>query len=186
SVVVAARWRLSMPDYLGIGVLQGLEGSEDIYRNTIVRFYKNQEINRTITLSTLIVAGVALVWALYDSVVMTNPIHDLSIACAMITIVVMSGHLILSYTCSRKLEKWSSISDDIVRDLVQNRFKNYPNIEEEIPSVDELEELLESARLSDRNALGVANYLEAVLHSSARRVTILSIVIGVCTFLILL
>ncbi|MFW9920350.1 MAG: hypothetical protein ACFFED_12175, partial [Candidatus Thorarchaeota archaeon] len=123
SIVVAARWRLSMPDYLGIGVLQGLEGSEDIYRNTIVRFYKNQEINRTITLSTLIVAGVALVWALYDSVVMTNPIHDLSIACAMITIVVMSGHLILSYTCSRKLEKWSSISDDIVRDLVQNRFK---------------------------------------------------------------
>jgi len=186
SMVIAAQWRFSMPDYLGIGVLQGVEDSEKLYRNTLVRFYRNQEINKTITFSTLTVAGVALVWALYDSVVMTNPIHDLSIASATITTLVMTGHLILSYVCSTKREKWASLSNEEINDVVQNRFKNYPNIEEEIPSIDELEELLESARLSDRNALGAANYLETVLHSSARRLVIISIIIGVCTFLILL
>lgn len=84
---------------------------------------------------------------------MANLIHDLSIARAMIIILMMTGHLVQSHACNIKQKKWASLFNEAVRDFVLDRFKDYPDAGEELPSIDELQELLENARRGDRNAL---------------------------------
>lgn len=187
SLVVASRWRLTVPDFLAIGVLKGEENAEEVYRKTLVRFYGGQDINRTVTAATLVVALVSLGWALYDSMILGYAAHDFTLATATITSIVMLGHLIISLVARSKREKWQHLSDEAIRDDIFERFRDYPeDIDEVVPSVEELEELLQQARFSDSEALRTADQLEAFLRTDARRIAVFAIIIGVCTFLILL
>jgi hypothetical protein len=186
SVVVAGRWRQTMPDFLSIGILKGVDSSESLYRDSLVQFYHNQEINITITTATLVIALLSLGWGVYTSLTLGYFANELSVASAFIASLAMTAHLAISYTARRKGKKWAATSDDEIRERVHVRFKNHPGIEDVVPSVDELEDLLEEARRSNQHALGAANYLESLLRSDARRVTFLAVIIGICTILILL
>ncbi|MHA1666212.1 MAG: hypothetical protein ACTSW7_02460 [Candidatus Thorarchaeota archaeon] len=189
-IFAAIRWRLTIPDFLAVAVLKDAEGSESIYRNTIVRFYRGQEINRVLTVATLTVALITSTLSIYNSMIQGFITFELTVGASLITSIVMLGHLAVSVISHKKREKWLQLSDDEIREIVDLRFQKkaelHNEIIESVPSMEELDDLLEQARLSNGEALGIANYLEAFLKSNAHRTIVLAIIVGVCTVLLLL
>ena len=102
----------------------------------------------------------------------------------------MVVHLTVSTFSQKKREKWEQISDDEIYEIVNQQFQDKVEIRDEIietvPSMEELEDLLEQARLSNREALTTANQLEAILRDNRRRTILLAVIVGVCTALLLL
>ncbi|RDE11253.1 MAG: hypothetical protein C4K49_11990 [Candidatus Thorarchaeota archaeon] len=184
QVLSASWWRLSAPDFHAIAVLKGAPGSESRYRDTLVAFYRGQEANRTMAVGDLAVASVSLLWVFSDSLTEGLVRYQLTAAVAAITVLVMSAHLTVSLMAKEKREAWLKKPDDLIRSTVEARFKNHPELEDAL-SLEELDELLERARLSEKPALRALSGLESILESGARRILFLSIVIGVCTFLLL-
>jgi len=189
-IFAAIRWRLTTPDFFAIAILKDAEGSESVYRNIIIRFYRNQEINRILTSATLIVALVASILSIYNSMMQGFISYELTVGSSLITSIVMVVHLAVSTFSSKKREKWEQLSDDEVHEIVDQRFQNKAEIRDEIiesvPSMEELEDMLEQARLSNREALSTANQLEAILRDNRRRTIVLALIVGVCTALLLL
>jgi hypothetical protein len=189
-IFAAIRWRFTIPDFLAVAVLKDAEGSESIYRNTIVRFYRGQEINRVLTVATFAVALITSALSIYNSMIQGIITYELTVGVSLITSIVMLGHLTVSVISHKKQKKWLELSDDEIREIVDQRFQKKAELRTEIiesvPSMEELDDLLEQARLSNREALGIANYLEAFLKNNARRTIAFAIIVGICTVLLLL
>ncbi|MBD3406272.1 MAG: hypothetical protein GF411_09200 [Candidatus Lokiarchaeota archaeon] len=184
-VLLASWWRLSAPDYLAVGVLKEKTQATEHYRNSLASFFGRHEANFVLTASTVIVAVWVGMFALIDGLNQGVFIHALSGAVAIVALLAMIGHSIITVIAKRKRENWLQKSDEEIETEVRKRYESHPDITE-VYSLDELENLLEQAGLRDEGALQETDRLETYLYSYRRRGIVLTIIIGVTTILLLL
>lgn len=184
-ILLASWWRLSAPDYLAVGILKGKPQATNQYRNILATFFGGHEADSVLTSSTLVVACFVGIFALIDGLVRETFVHALSGGVALVVLLAMTGHSIITTISKKKRESWLQKSNEEIETEIEKRYASHSEIIE-IYSLDELEELLERTNFQDAAALEETNRLEAYLSSYRKKAIVLSIIIGVTTILLLL
>ena len=185
NVLTASWWRMWAPDFLSIAIMKRSPGAEARYRRTLIKFYRGQEANRTLTGSTLIVGLVTGLWVFANAISSGSVRLQLTEAMAFVVCLAMTAHYLISLIAMRKRKKWGQTTDAEIRMSVEERLSKYPEVYDAM-TLEETELLIEQAELGDSIAEETANRLEILLRSDRRRIMLLSIILGVCIALLLL
>ena len=139
-------WMMNVPGFFAIGVVQGIDQSEQRYRDIHIGFYKRLQLNVLFTGLVLIVYSIFGIWSFVSSMMISHPIV-FGIIFALV-LPITSAHLLVHFISERKQQKWETISDTQIHTDVELKRQRLPQLAS-APSVDEMEEILRNAKIGD-------------------------------------
>jgi hypothetical protein len=172
-------WMMNVPGFFAIGVIRGIEGAEERYRNVHIRFYGRLQSN-------VIFSGIVLI--AYSCVGLLGLISWISfsmfigIVIVFVTIV-LSAHIMVSFVAKRKEQKWIEVSDTQIRNDAELKRQKYPMMSS-VPSVDEMEDILREAKLGDPIQQSDASLINGVVKREYLKNLIWMTIVVICLMLL--
>ncbi|MFX1559472.1 MAG: hypothetical protein ACFFBL_02680 [Promethearchaeota archaeon] len=172
-------WMMNVPGFFAIGVIRGIEGAEERYRNAHIGFYGRLQSN-------VIFSGVVLL--AYSCIGLLGLISWISYSTFIgiviaFAIIVLSAHIVISFVAKRKEHKWREISDTQIRNDAELKRQRFPEMSS-LPSVDEMEEILQGAKLGDATQQSDASLIDGIVKQGYLKNLIWMLIVVICLMLL--
>ena len=172
-------WMTSVPGFFAIGVIRGIEGAEQRYRDVHIGFYRRMQSNvlflGLVLISYSCVGGSGVIgWISYSTFI--------GIMIAFV-ISVLSVHILISFVAKNKMQKWMQQSDIQIRNDAELKRQRFPMMSS-VPSVDEMEEILREAKLGDAMQQSDASLINGVVKREYLKNLIWMTIIFICLMLL--
>jgi hypothetical protein len=172
-------WMTNVPGFFAIGVIRGIEGAEERYRNVHIAFYGRLQSNVIFSGVVLVAYScVGLLWLI--SWISYSTFIGIVIA---FVIIVLSAHIMVSFVAKRKEQKWKEVSDTQIRNDAEIKRQKYPMMSS-VPSVDEMEEILREAKLGDPVQQSDASLIDGVVKREYLKNLIWMTIVVICLMLL--
>jgi hypothetical protein len=177
-------WIMNVPGFFAIGVIRGMQGAEQRYRDVHTRFYRRLH-GRILFSGLVLVANSIILFLLLIGWLLTSTSSYAIISVILFVLSVTSAHLLIGLVATNKQEKWKQIPDVQIRNDAERLHRRLPGLAS-IPSVDEMEEILRKAEHGDENAQSNAHLLNRVAGREYFKNIIWMLFMFLCIVLILL
>ncbi len=171
-------WMMNVPGFFAIGVIRGIEGAEEKYRNVHIGFYSRMQTN--VLFSCLVLIAYACIGFMgLIALISFSTFIGIMIAFA---IVALFAHILISFIAKQKRNKWEALSDTQIQNDAERKRQRFPMMSS-VPSVDEMEEILREAKLGDALQQSHASLIDGVVKQEYLRNLIWMIVVVICLML---
>lgn len=171
------RWLVSIPNYLAVGVIRGIEGAENRYKLAHVNFYTRLKGNLLLAGACFtIAAGAGIVIGL-DFLVSGYVTYTFAAVVLLFAIPYSALHLLVIMISRKKTREWTIRPYRDIQDIAEEKRNRIP-LMAEIPSLDEMEASLLESNLGDYSEQEKASLLDEAAKRTERS-PLVSIIIGI-------
>lgn len=183
AVFYGIGWMMNVPLFFAIGVVRGVENAERRYRDVVSRFYQRFR-GRILFSSLVLVANLCFLLLIYIDWIQAGETLFPDIGFISLCVCVFtSAHILISFVAKKKQEEWDRKSDVEVHLDIELKRQRIPQLGT-IPSVDEMEEILQNAKLGDVDAQRDAEDYNRIAHSGQIKNLVWMIIFFVCITLL--
>jgi hypothetical protein len=179
-------WMMNVPGFFAIGVIRGLEGAEDRYRRVHIGFYRRLQ-GRILLSGPVLAVGLVLGGYMLFEWISTG-IVLYPITTTMLTLLIipsLTANILIGFIARMKQRKWITISDTQIHNDVELKRQTLPKLAS-VPSVDEMEEILQNAKIGDAVAHSDAKIIDQVIGQSTPKMLVWMIIVFICVFVLFL